>query len=87
MPGYRALVNNTTSVASAEALSAMRELARTQGLFCGPSSGAHLIAARRVRAENPELRIVVTVLCDEGEKYLQDHFIHAPSDDAEIRFF
>ncbi|MDN5936607.1 MAG: cysteine synthase family protein, partial [Nitrosospira sp.] len=83
---HSALVSNTTSVASAEALSTMRELARTQGLFCGPSSGAHLIAARRVRAENPELETVVTVLCDEGEKYLQDHFMHAPSGDAEIRF-
>ncbi|MDN5865698.1 MAG: PLP-dependent cysteine synthase family protein [Gammaproteobacteria bacterium] len=84
---HGALVNETTSVASTEALEVMRELARTKGLFCGPSSGAHLIAARRVRKESPELKTVVTLFCDEGEKYLQDHFMQAPSEEsAEIKF-
>src|SRR6185437_6320256 len=49
--------------------------ARTRGLFCGPSSGAHLIAARRVREQYPELETVVTILDDEGEKYLHDFFM------------
>ena len=52
----------------------MRRLARRHGLLCGPSSGAHLIAARRVRETHPEFDTVVTLFCDEGEKYLQDHF-------------
>ena len=52
----------------------MRRLARRHGLLCGPSSGAHLVAARRVREQYPELETVVTLFCDEGEKYLQDHF-------------
>ncbi len=72
------LVNEMTSVASAEALEAMRGLARNHGIFCGPSSGAHLLAARRVRAKYPELETVVTLFCDEGEKYLQDHFMPTP---------
>lgn len=80
---HGALVNEMTSVASAEALDAMRELAREHGLFCGPSSGANLLAVRRVRAQYPELRTVVTLFCDEGEKYLQDHYMAPPDTPAD----
>ena len=52
----------------------MRRLARQHGLFVGPSSGANLIAARRVRESYPELETIVTLFCDEGEKYISDHF-------------
>ena len=71
------LVDQTLSVSSQEAVSEMRRLARAHGLLCGPSSGAHLVAARRVREQHPELETVVTLFCDEGEKYLQDHFSKA----------
>ncbi len=77
---HRELVRDTTSVASSEAIARMRELARTRGLFCGPSSGAHLIAAQRVREQFPELETVVTILDDEGEKYMQDFFMHPTRD-------
>jgi cysteine synthase A len=69
------LVNEVLTVSSDDAVEAMRHLAREHGLLCGPSSGAHLIAARRVREQFPELRTVVTVFCDEGEKYLHDYFM------------
>jgi cysteine synthase A len=55
----------------------MRRLAREFGLFVGPSSGAHLLAARDLRARNPDLRHVVTFFCDEGEKYINDYFLDA----------
>ncbi|MGH8147802.1 MAG: PLP-dependent cysteine synthase family protein [Rhodanobacteraceae bacterium] len=84
---HRDLVNDMLSVSSTEAVAEMRQLARTRGLFCGPSSGAHLIAARRVREQHPELKTVVTILDDEGEKYLHDFFMHpAPSDSAPVPF-
>ena len=72
------LVDATLSVSSEEAIAEMRRLAREHGLLCGPSSGAHLVAARRVRERHPELRTVVTLFCDEGEKYLQEHFSAVP---------
>jgi cysteine synthase A len=53
----------------------MRRLAREFGLFVGPSSGAHLAAARELRARHPGLRHVVTFFCDEGEKYINDYFL------------
>ncbi len=76
---HRNLVGDTLSVASSDAVAEMRKLARTRGLFCGPSSGAHLLAAQRIRAQYPELETVVTILDDEGEKYLHDFFMHPAS--------
>jgi len=72
---HRQLVSDVLSVSSLDAIAEMRKLARTRGLFCGPSSGAHMIAARRTREQFPELRTVVTILADEGEKYLHDFFM------------
>ncbi|MFC7300414.1 PLP-dependent cysteine synthase family protein [Cognatiluteimonas weifangensis] len=69
------LVDDFLSVSSEDAVAAMRQLARRHGLFCGPSSGAHLLAARRVRERFPELRTVVTAFCDKGEKYLHEYFM------------
>ena len=72
---HRDLVGDALAVDSADAVAEMRRLARTRGLLCGPSSGAHLVAARRIRERHPELRTVVTILADEGEKYLHDFFM------------
>ena len=68
------LVDTTLTVDSREAVEAMRSLAQRHGLFVGPSSGANLIAARKVREAYPHLETIVTLFCDEGEKYIQDHF-------------
>src|ERR671919_1474621 len=68
---HRDLVDTTLTVDSEEAVGAMRSLAQQHGLFVGPSSGANLIAARKVRETYPELQTVVTLFCDEGEKYIQ----------------
>ncbi len=74
---HESLVDNTLSVDSDEAVDAMRRLAKRYGLFVGPSSGANLLAAKRVRESYPDLKIIVTLFCDEGEKYIQDHFANA----------
>lgn len=68
------LIDEIIAVTGEDSLAEMRRLARDHGLLVGPSSGAHLVAARRLRAERPELQHVVTVLCDEGEKYLSKYF-------------
>lgn len=71
---HRSLINKVLSVSSEEAVEAMRRLAREHGMFVGPSSGANLVAAHRVREEHPELETIVTLFCDEGEKYISEHF-------------
>jgi cysteine synthase A len=71
---HEGLVDTTLAVDSEEAVESMRLLAKEHGLFVGPSSGANLIAARKIREVNPELETIITLFCDEGEKYIQDHF-------------
>lgn len=76
---HASLIDDVLAVSSTDAVEAMTHLARRYGLFCGPSSGAHLLAAKRVRERHPELKTVVTLFCDEGEKYLHEHFMRADS--------
>ncbi|MGH3145705.1 MAG: PLP-dependent cysteine synthase family protein [Rubrobacter sp.] len=71
---HQQLVDTALAIDSEEAVEEMRRLAKQYGLFVGPSSGANLIAARKVRDSYPELETVVTLFCDEGEKYISDHF-------------
>jgi cysteine synthase len=76
---HQQLVDTTLAVDSEEAVETMRRLARQYGLFVGPSSGANLIAATKVRKAYPELETVVTLFCDEGEKYISEHFAERDS--------
>jgi cysteine synthase len=73
---HREEITDVVSVSSADALTEMRRLAREHGIFVGPSSGAHMLAAQRLRRERPDLDVIVTLFCDEGEKYIADH--HGP---------
>src|ERR687890_1408269 len=79
---HERLVDTTLAVDSEEAVENMRLLAKEHGLFVGPSSGANLIAARKIREAYPELETIVTLFCDEGEKYIQDHF--AATDEVRV---
>jgi len=72
---HRHIIDEVVAVDSDAAIGEMRRLARESGLFVGPSSGAHLVAARELRARCPDLRHVVTFFCDEGEKYINDYFL------------
>ena len=74
---HSSLVDRVIGVHSDDAIFEMRRLAREHGLLVGPSSGANMVAARRLGDELPESSTIVTILCDEGEKYLSEYFIPA----------
>lgn len=65
------VVDEVLPVADEEAIRAGRELAATEGLLVGISSGAVAYAARKL-AERPEFqdKMIVTLLPDTGERYL-----------------
>ena len=73
VPGnYHAeVVDEVIGIENDEALNTSRELARTEGLLVGISSGASLAGAIRLarRAEN-EGKTIVALLPDTGERYL-----------------
>lgn len=84
---HASLVNEVLSVSSVDAVAETKRLARRHGLFCGPSSGAHMLAAQRIRKNFPELETVVTVFCDEGEKYLHEYFMAPASREVDATHF
>ena len=65
------LSDEPMTVKSEDALEATARLAREEGLFVGPSSGAALVAALRV-AERAGRGVVVTVFPDGGSRYLSE---------------
>ncbi len=71
---HRDLLDEIVSVDSEGAVREMRRLAREHGMFVGPSSGAHLVAARKLR-DRYGLENVVTFFCDKGEKYINNYWL------------
>jgi S-sulfo-L-cysteine synthase (O-acetyl-L-serine-dependent) len=63
------LADETLEVSTEEALSMTSRLGIQEALFVGPSSGANVLAARRVALSLQNPAVVVTVLCDGGERY------------------
>jgi cysteine synthase A len=57
-------------VSTVDASSRSRSFARESGLLVGISSGANLVAAERWIEENDPEGVVVTMLCDRGERYM-----------------
>jgi cysteine synthase A len=57
-------------VTDAEAIEASRSLARSEGIFCGISSGGTFAAASKVAAEAPAGSVILAMLPDTGERYL-----------------
>jgi len=53
-----------------EAFETTRALARHEGLFAGPSSGANVAAAMRIAKRLGKGKKVVTLLCDSGLRFL-----------------
>jgi cysteine synthase len=64
------LVDRVFSIADAEAIEMAHRLAEEEGMFCGMSSGANVVACIRMAKElGPRTRIV-TVLPDSRDRYL-----------------
>jgi cysteine synthase A len=65
----RDVIDEVVCVGDAAASRMQERLAREEGLLVGPSSGANVHAAIPIASKIPR-GIVVTILCDTGERYL-----------------
>ncbi len=75
----RGMIDELIEVPSNDAIACMKTVAKELGMFVGPSSGANYLAVQEVRRRYPELKYVLTLFCDEGEKYLADHYFSVTS--------
>src|ERR1700758_821694 len=66
----REVPHRIVTVTDAEAVESARSLARSEGIFCGISSGATFAAALKVAAEAAEGSVLLAMLPDTGERYL-----------------
>jgi cysteine synthase A len=64
------LMDEIIEVSTADAKQRVATLACESGLFVGISSGANIVASEKWLAANPAGGIVVTILCDRGERYM-----------------
>jgi cysteine synthase A len=66
----RSIVDDVIRVSNEAAADTARKLAEREAIFVGFSAGANAFAAFRVAAELGKGKVVVTVMCDTGERYL-----------------
>ena len=63
-------IDDVINVTDRESFDLARQLGRTEGIFCGGSSGTNLAAALRVARDADKDAIIVFIVCDTGEHYL-----------------
>jgi cysteine synthase A len=63
-------VDGVVTVSSDDAIAMARRLAREEGIFCGISSGCNVAAALKLRRRYPQLNTIVTMINDNGLRYL-----------------
>ena len=71
LPGIfdAARVDKTLDVSQHDAEETMRRLAKEEGIFCGASAGGAVFAALRL-SEHLNNAVIVTIICDRGDRYL-----------------
>jgi cysteine synthase A len=82
------ILDGIVKIPSDEAIEMAQRLAREEGLFCGISSGCNVVASLRVAKAHPELKTIVTMINDSGQRYFSTElcgetagdWIHASQD-------
>jgi cysteine synthase len=76
----RSIPQEILAISDAEAIDASRALARSEGIFCGISSGATFAAALKVAAGAPKDSVILAMIPDTGERYLSTPLFEGISD-------
>ncbi len=63
-------IDEIINITDRESFDLARQLSRTEGIFCGGSTGTNFAAALKVGKESDENAVIVFIVCDTGEHYL-----------------
>lgn len=63
------LLDGVITTSSEEAIEMSKRLALEEGLFCGISSGSNVAACLKLAKKHPEIKIIVTMVNDTGQRY------------------
>jgi len=66
----REMMDTVISVKTNDAIKRMKDFAKQTGLLVGISSGANILAAEEIMQKIKGDGIIITMLCDRGERYL-----------------
>jgi len=69
----RDLMDETFSIKTQDAIDRMKRFWKESGILIGISSGANILAAERYLKKHDPKGVVVTILCDRGERYLWEN--------------
>jgi len=61
-----------------EAVAMAKRMAREEAIFCGISSGSNVAAALKLHAKHPEIRRIVTMINDTGQRYFSTPLCDSP---------
>jgi cystathionine beta-synthase len=64
------IIDEIINVTDRESFELARQLSRTEGIFCGGSTGTNFAAALKVAKNLDENGLIVFIVCDTGEHYL-----------------
>lgn len=70
----QSVIDKVVTVSNEDAIAAAVDIAKTQGILGGISSGANFVAAKQLAKELGKGKVVVTVFPDSGERYLSTGF-------------
>jgi len=72
------LLTGIVTIKSDEAIEMARRLAKEEGIFCGISSGANVVAAIKIARRHPKMKRIVTMICDTGQRYFSTELCGLP---------
>ncbi len=72
------MLNGIVTTTTDESMDMARRLAKEEGIFCGVSSGANVAGAIKLAKAHPELKVIVTLICDTGQRYFSTELCGNP---------
>jgi len=77
-------VDGVVLVSSDDCIATAQEMAKKEGIFCGISTGCNVAAARKVAQKYPDKKLIVTIVNDNGLRYLSTPLCGVQADRKEL---